>query len=241
MKGKATVGRGLLQSPEEITTRSRILASTINELIRSHIQVKTFQGLDLGCQSGALTDILESPPNFTWWGVDPIIEEPILSSKGAKLLPGWAHQLSFPDSNFDCVVFANVYEHVAPELRTPSLAEIHRVLVKGGILVGQLPNPYFPIEAHTRLPFMGWLPRRLQSIYLRLSPVPWKGTHPGFYVVSIKELKKRAEVLGFETVTIRNFNYPVEAIPEAVRWAAQLSRPAMHIVPWSWQFVFRKI
>lgn len=241
MKGKATVGRGLLQTPEEIVTRTSVLVSTINDLIRSHIQVETFKGLDLGCQSGALTDMLESLPNFKWWGVDPIIEEPILSPKGANLLPGWAHQLSFPDSHFDCVVFANVYEHVTPELRTPSLAEIHRVLVKGGILVGQLPNPYFPIEAHSRLPFMGWLPRRAQSIYLRLSPVPWKGKHPGFYVVSIKELKKRAEVLGFETVIIRNFNYPAEAIPKAVRWAAQLSRPAMHIVPWSWQFVFRKI
>jgi SAM-dependent methyltransferase len=240
MKGATLTRRKFLQTPEEFATRSRILATTLNELIRRHIHVETFQGLDLGCQSGALTDMLESLPDFKWWGVDPIIEEPILSPKGAKLLPGWAHQLSFPDSYFDCVVLANVYEHVSPEQRTPSLAEIHRVLDKGGILVGQLPNPYFPIEAHTRLPFMGWLPRKLQRLYLRLSPVPWKSVEPGFYVVSIKEMRRRAERLGFETVAIRNFNYPAEAIPQALRWAVRLAKPAMFIMPWSWQFVFRK-
>src|SRR5438552_426444 len=106
MKGEALAEQGLLQSPEEWATRNRVLASAINELIRGHIQVKTFQGLDLGCQTGDLTDLLESPPNFKWWGVDPIIEKPILSPKGAQLLPGWAHQLSFPDSHFDCIVFA---------------------------------------------------------------------------------------------------------------------------------------
>ena len=232
------VRRGLLQSPEEWTARNRTLAITLNELVRSHIQLATYQGLDLGCQAGTLTDALERPPNFTWWGVDPIIQSPALSPGGAELLPGWAHQLPFPASHFDCVVLANVYEHVLPEQRTASLAEIHRALVKGGILVGQLPNPYFPIEAHSRLPFMGWLPTRLQVIYWRLAPVHWKHD---FFVVTGKDLKRRAEALGFETVVIRNFNYPIEAIPRSIRWLARLAMPVMRIVPWSWQFVFRKL
>jgi SAM-dependent methyltransferase len=238
MKGEALAGHGLLQSPDEWTTRNHVLTSTLNELIRCHVQVKISHGLDLGCQTGTLTDLWESPPNFKWLGVDPTIESPHLSPGGTELLPGWAHQLSFPASYFDCVVFANVYEHVVPEQRIASLAEIHRVLVKGGILVGQLPNPYFPIESHSRLPFMGWLPRRVQLLYWRLAPVPWDHD---FYVVSIKDLKRSAEALGFKTVAIRNFSYPVEVIPQSIRGIARLLEPVMSIVPWSWQFVFRKI
>jgi SAM-dependent methyltransferase len=238
MEDDGLAGRGLLQSPEEWAARNRALTSAINELIKCYIQVKTCRGLDLGCQTGALTDVLESPLNFKWWGVDPAIEKPYLSLKGAELLPGWAHQLPFPDGHFDCVVFANVYEHVDPEKRVASLGEISRVLTKGGILVGQLPNPYFPIESHSRLPFMGWLPRRAQLVYWRLAPVPWE---PEFYVVSIKDLTKKAKALGFETVVTRNFNYPLEAIPHSLRNVARLFKPVMQILPWSWQFVFRKI
>ena len=238
MQDGAPAKQGLLQSPKEWAERNRALSSTLNQLIRCHIQVKTARGLDVGCQNGALTDLLESPPNFKWWGVDPAIEKPLLSPKGAELLPGWAHELSFPAAHFDCVVLANVYEHISPELRTASLAEIHRVLVKGSILVGQLPNPYFPIESHSRLPFMGWLPLRVQLVYWRLAPVPWEHD---FYVVTIKDLKRRVEVLGFEAVIIRNFNYPIEAIPKSLQGIARLLEPVMRIVPWSWQFVFRKI
>ena len=237
MEAKGLSGHGLLQSTEEWDARNRILANTMNELIRGNLHVETQRGLDLGCQEGALTDVLECPPSFKWWGVDPKIEQPLLSPKGAELLPGWANQLSFPDAHFDCVVFANVYEHVYPEQREASLAEIHRVLTKGGILVGQLPNPYFPIESHSRLPFMGWLPRSAQMLYWRLAPVPWQND---FYTVTIRDMKKKARALGFEVVAIRNFNYPLEVIPRSVRWAARLLEPIMRIYPWSWQFVFRK-
>lgn len=238
MKVQSLVGRGLLQSSEEWAVRNSALTSTLNELIRSYIQVNTLRGLDVGCQKGILTDLWESPPDFKWWGVDPVIEQASLSARGANLLHGWAHQLSFPASHFDCVVLANVYEHIDPELRAASLAEIQRVLVQGGILVGQLPNPYFPIESHSRLPFMGCLPRRVQLVYWRLAPTT---RQCGFYVVTAKELKRRAEAQGFETVVIRNFNYPIEAIPKSLRGAARLIEPAMRIIPWSWQFVFRKI
>jgi SAM-dependent methyltransferase len=62
--------------------------------------------------------------------------------------------MPFGDGDFDCITFANVFEYVSPEHRYPTIAAFRRVLVMGGILVGQLPNPYFPIESHSRLPFL---------------------------------------------------------------------------------------
>lgn len=229
-------GRGLLQSPEEWAARNRALADTLSELVNQNIAPSTCRALDVGCQDGALTDALGAQTNFEWFGVDPAIALPKSSGGGAQLLNGWAHKIPFPDQHFDCVVLANVYEHISPELRTQSLGEIRRVLAAQGILVGQLPNPYFPIESHSRLPFMGWLPMTVQKKYWRLAPVTYKHN---FYVVTASDLKIRAEALGFQTVQIRQFNYPRSAIPRSVRWAAGLFDLLNGVIPWSWQFVFR--
>ena len=73
-----------------------------------------------------------SSGDLTWVGVDPRFEVPETSPAGHELLPGWAHELPFPDDSFDLVLLANVYEHVDPDLRNASLAEIQRVLAPGG-------------------------------------------------------------------------------------------------------------
>jgi SAM-dependent methyltransferase len=131
-------------------------------------------------------------------------------------------------------MLANVYEHVFPERRVASFEEIRRVLAPGGVVVGQIPNPYFPIESHSRLPFMGWLPVGLQHRYWRLSPSPWEHD---FFVVTPKHLRRDATAGGLEPRLVRNFNYPPEVIPEGVRWAARALRRPMGVMPWAWQFV----
>jgi SAM-dependent methyltransferase len=182
-----------------------------------------------------LPDILMHGTHLRWWGIDPVFTEAATAPSGAELLPGWAHAIPFPDAWFDCVVLANVYEHIQPELRAPSLADIKRVLRPGGVVVGQLPNPYFPIESHSRLPFMGWLPRRAQKVYFRLSPVPWEHD---FYTVTMGQLQATAKRVGLRSILARNFHYPAEAIPRSVRWAAALAqRPPFRALPWAWQFV----
>lgn len=231
-------GVGLLQSEEEWTTRNNLLSSTLSQLINEHEAPGAVHALDVGCQAGDPVDLLASQTRLSWWGVDPKIKDEVTSKRGIKLSHGSADHLPFPDSFFDCVVLANVYEHILPSLYTASLLEIRRVLNRDGILVGQLPNPYFPIESHSRLPFMGWFPYRLQKLYWRFAPVPWEHD---FYVVTIRDLKKRAKSLGYDTIVIRNFNYPIEVIPRVMRLAARLFEPIMNIFPWSWQFVFRKI
>ena len=225
-----------LQSGEEWAARNRILAGSLEGLISSHLQRRTADALDLGCQSGQLIDLLSPRLGLRWHGIDPSIGKPTISPKGAAMTHGWGHEIPFDDGAFDCVVLANVYEHVEPPYRQRTLDEIRRVLAPTGILVGQLPNPLFPIESHSRLPFMGWLPMPAQKAYWRLSPVPWKHD---FHVVMIRDIERHAGLAGFERVLIRNFNYPLEAIPHSVRPIARLLQLPMKLVPWAWQFVFR--
>jgi SAM-dependent methyltransferase len=230
-------GKALLQSPQEWDARNRILAESLERLISAHLHPTTGEALDLGCQSGELIDRLAPRMDLRWHGIDPKIGDPVTSAVGAEIKYGWGHEIPFDDGAFDCVVFANVYEHVDPEYRQRTIEEIRRVLAPSGVLVGQLPNPYFPIESHSRLPLMGWLPMSAQKAYWRFSPVAWEHD---FHVVTIRDLQRRAEQAGFQRELIRKFSYPLEAIPRKVRPVARVLQLPMRLVPWAWQFVFRK-
>lgn len=235
----ALEGKGLLQSAEEWNARNRELAFAINSLIKSHAQIRAGRALDVGCMAGELTDRYGEGLHALWWGIDPDVESDRISPGGARLMHGFADKLAFDDAFFDCITFANVYEHIPPTIRPRTLAELHRVLAPGGVVVGQIPNPYFPIESHSRLPFLGCLPRWAQRVYWPLTPTGWDFDVTNYFAVSIGSLKKKAEESGFETLAIIPFNYSNDAIPKSVRWAADLHR-RLGIVPWAWQFVFRK-
>jgi SAM-dependent methyltransferase len=235
---KQSIGTQLLQSPEEWGTRNAILGQTMAELVDRFADSEAGYGIEVGCQHGALTDLMVQLTRVGHWtGVDPAISEETLSATGCRLLPGRANELEFPDASFDVVLFANVYEHVPPEERDSSLREMFRVLKPGAVVVGQLPNPYFPIESHSRLPFMGWLPVRLQKKYWRLAPVAWDHD---FYVVTIRHLLKTARAAGFDVAHMNGFNYPPEVIPSRVRWAARMLERPMRRLPWAWQFVLTR-
>jgi SAM-dependent methyltransferase len=232
---------GLLQSEQEWDARNRILAESMSGLVNGYAdtsrRTQTSRAIDVGCQKGALTDAMQCQTPLSWMGIDPAIAEPRKSPGGLELLAGAADRLPFGDGSFEVALFANVYEHVLPERRVASLREIRRVLAPGGLLVGQIPNPYFPIESHSRLPFMGWLPIRAQKVYWRLSPAPWEHD---FFVVTMGQLRRSAERIGYRTIVSRGFNYPPEVIPEALRAAWRvLSRP-MGRFPWAWQFVLQR-
>ncbi|MGY8635120.1 class I SAM-dependent methyltransferase [Bradyrhizobium sp. 14AA] len=239
-EGDALQGRGVLQSTDEWEARNGQLAGSFSDLINEHVRFRTGNALDIGCQNGELTDRYASATALHWQGIEPDIGRPTRSAAGLEMLPGVAHALPFGDQSFDCVTLANVFEHLEPALHNASMAEIYRVLAPGGILVGQIPNPYFPIESHSRLPFFGFVPYRLQPLYWKLTPTGWDFEKAHFFIVTIRHVKKAAAATGLSVVLTKNFNYRPEAIPKALRLAARL-HSHLGIVPWAWQFVFRRL
>jgi SAM-dependent methyltransferase len=226
----------LLQSDEEWGVRNHVLAETLTELVRAEASGDARRGLDIGCQVGLTTDRYARFTELQWAGIDPALTEPGRSPEGLELRPGTADKLDFPDGEFGVVMLANVYEHIFPERRVASFREIRRVLSADGIVVGQIPNPYFPIESHSRLPFMGWLPIRAQHVYWKLSPVSWEHD---FFVVTPRHLRRDTAAGGLEVTMLRKFNYPPEVIPKRVRGIARALERPMRVMPWAWQFVLR--
>ena len=229
----------LLQSDEEWTARCEILGRQLALMVDKYAPADATRGIEIGCQRGALTDqmgYLTRVPR--WTGIDPSLPGKLVTEHGCELYPAFASKLDFPDCTFDVALFANVFEHIPPHDRDASLQEMFRVLKPGGAVVGQIPNPYFLIESHSRLPFMGWLPTKWQHRYWKLAPVTWDHD---FYVVTMKHLRPVAQRAGFDVVHVDSFNYPPEAIPQKVRWAARvMERRPMSYLPWSWQFVLRR-
>jgi len=155
------------------------------------------------------------------------------------MLPGVAHALPFSDQSFDCVALANVFEHLKPALHNASMAEIPTGVGSGRDSSRANSHPYFPIESHSRLPFFGLVPRKLQPLYWKLTPTGWDFEKAHFFIVTIRHVKKAAAATGLSVVLVRDFNYQAEAIPKTLRWAARI-HSRLGIMPWAWQFVFRR-
>jgi ubiquinone/menaquinone biosynthesis C-methylase UbiE len=71
----------------------------------------------------------------------------------------------FRDNYFEYAFSVSVLEHVSDP--KAFLAEAYRVLKPGGKFYLAFPNKWRPLEAHTKILFLGYLPRSLVQILLR--------------------------------------------------------------------------
>jgi ubiquinone/menaquinone biosynthesis C-methylase UbiE len=82
-----------------------------------------------------------------------------------KLVFGDGRKLPFPDNHFD-IVFSNaVVEHVGP--RSNQERFIRELLRVGKRCFITSPNAGFPIDSHTLLPFVHWLPSKMRPTVYR--------------------------------------------------------------------------
>jgi len=128
--------------------------------------------LDAGCGYGDITLGLSNRYKIT--GVDPYnkcIEDANSTRKSLELpcnfIQASAEKLCFKNDVFDLVISYNVLEHV--DHQKEMIKEFSRVLNPGGVLFLCVPNRYWILESHYRLPFLSWLPRSLADQAVRLA------------------------------------------------------------------------
>jgi len=172
--------------------------------------------LDLGSESGGnihsvLAGTPVRPENTFIADIDPRVLERGRERFGfVPVLVGESGRLPFPDGYFDIVYCSSVIEHVTVpkhemwtirsgrEFRERALAhqrefarEIQRV---GRQFFVQTPYRWFLLESHSWLPFVSWLPRRLQLPILGFAAKFWpKSTNPDWYLLNRRELRSMFE------------------------------------------------
>jgi len=116
-----------------------------------------------------------------------------------------AQRLAFEDQYFDIVYCSSVIEHVTlPKANVWSVYSGHQFKKEslkrqkefaieiqrlGKQYFVQTPYRHFPIESHTWLPFLSWLPRWVLIPVLRVTNLFWvKKTNPDWHLLDKKEM-----------------------------------------------------
>jgi len=129
--------------------------------------------LDIGATSDRTYDHsnyleawLEHPERITAAGVDPGAQFLERAYPGIRFVEADGRNLPFPDGSFDHVHSSAVLEHVGSRVQQEQfLRECWRVARHSVFIT--TPNRWFPVEFHTVLPVVHWLPARWFRAFLR--------------------------------------------------------------------------
>lgn len=117
---------------------------------------------------GVCTDIPEHHPAENWLQKQPCGEGRMIAASPADMRPfhrlypdvlcvqADGAALPFRDNSVDVAMANAVLEHVVPERQAAFAGELARVVRRWAFLA--VPDRWAPIEVHTQLPFIHWLP-----------------------------------------------------------------------------------
>lgn len=134
-------------------------AKKILKILSEHLgcDIRGKRVLDLGSGNGEISLFLSKAGNQVT-SVD--VQQPHVELADFIFMKN--ARLPFADNSFDIVVYNMVMEHLSkPSDQMLQLHEIYRVLKEDGCCYVSQPNRIFPMEAHTRIWFLHWLPDKV--------------------------------------------------------------------------------
>lgn len=143
------------------------------EFIIQNYNLKSGRILDFGCGTGELTARMRLL-GYEAYGLDlhkkhlelaQILAEENGLSKEIFILNN-SNKLPFPDAYFDIVTMFSVLEHLDDLTLHWLLPELKRVC--RGIIYVLVPNRLKPVDDHTGLKFIPWMPRWLAANYVKI-------------------------------------------------------------------------
>jgi SAM-dependent methyltransferase len=181
---------------------------------------------------GATTDTSCDHSNYleAWWpykqritavGIDDCAFLETLYP-GMRFVQADGCDLPFHDGSFDFVHSGAVIEHVGDRVRQARLlAELWRVARRGVFLT--TPNRWFPVEVHTMIPLLHWLPAQCYRAILRRVGLPFFAAEGNLNLLSRRDLDSLACAVGianFHIAAVELFTLPSNLILTARKDAA---------------------
>lgn len=151
------------------------------------------------------------PEKITALGID-MPKEFIKRYPKVKVVNYEGNKFPFNDNDFDICWSNAVIEHVGnKQKQIDFLKEIRRVGKSGFITT---PNRYFPVEVHTRIPFLHYLPKKYFDKFLVLIGKKWAS---GDYMnlLSLKDLKiilKQAGIKDYKIIKNKLLFFTIDFI-----------------------------
>ncbi|MEX0864434.1 MAG: methyltransferase domain-containing protein [Acidimicrobiia bacterium] len=146
----------------------RLKAMKIERMLQPRIDDGPVRVLEIGTGSGGIAHYLaaEHPGSLTVTAVDVRDQRMVADGFTFRRVDGTT--LPFEGGSFDIVISNHVIEHVGGRSDQVShLAEMRRLLARGGLGFLSVPNRWALVEPHFRLPFLSWVPRRWRTSYVR--------------------------------------------------------------------------
>ena len=128
--------------------------------------------------------ILVLDQNF--WGCSKNLD---IKRKKLAMIKGDGRKLPFKTGAFQMVSLFSVLEHI-PE-KNDTLSEIFRVLSNDGVILIQIPNRYFPIELHSGLPMINYIPFE----FIRKKMLKMVGAGDWLLTVDIPSFKRLVKLI----------------------------------------------
>lgn len=152
------------------------------------------------------------PGNITVLGIETYGKEFSRRYPRVKTVSYNGGLFPFGDKEFDICWTSAVIEHVGGvEKQIQFLREVNRVAKSCFITT---PNKYFPVEVHTRLLFLHWLPKKYFDAALRKIGKSWASgdyMHP-MSVRGLKKLLRKSGINNYRIITNRKFGLTVDLL-----------------------------
>ena len=125
-----------------------------------------------------------------------------LASPFLIIKKGDGSNTNLPDNFYEIVHSNATIEHVGSfDNQIKFVRELYRISKK--IIFMQTPNRYFPIDFHTLLPFLHWLPKTMHRKILNIIGLKFLSKESNLNLLSIKELKKICRILKINSYSIK--------------------------------------
>ena len=120
---------------------------------------------------------------------------------GLKFVLASGLDLPFQNSSFDYVHSSAVLEHVGSrQNQSLFLKEIWRVARKGIFVT--TPNRWFPIEFHTIMPLVHWLPATTFRKICKMRKLDFFASEENLNLLSVSDLRRIATEAGLENIQV---------------------------------------